>query len=46
MKKFKKSSLGVDRVKPANSVKINLGLGLRGPDIRHLIIGGHRGLRR
>ena len=44
--------LGVNRVKPWNSVRINLGLGLRGPDIgpglytRHLIIEGHRGLRR
>ena len=44
--------LGVDRVKPWNSVRINLGLGLRPPDIRpglkhrHLIIEGHRGLRR
>ena len=25
---------GVDKVKPWNSVKINLGLGLIGPDIR------------
>ena len=39
-------------VKPWNSVKINLVLGLRGPDIRpglnnsDLIIEGHRGLRR
>ena len=39
-------------VKPRNSVRINLGLDLRGPDIRsglynrHLIIEGHRGLRR
>ena len=44
--------LGVDRVKPWNSVRIDLGLGLRGPAIRpgldnkHLIIEGHRGLRR
>ena len=41
-----------ERVKPWNSVRINLGLGLRGPDIRlgldnrHSIIEGHRGLRR
>ena len=40
--------LGVDRVKPGNSVRINLFLGLRGPDIRlglnnrHLILEGHR----
>ena len=44
--------LGVYRVKPGNSVRINLFLGLRGPDIRlgldnrHSIIEGHRGLRR
>ena len=35
-----KTRLGVDRVKPWNSVKINLCLGLRGPDLgldnRHL----------
>ena len=43
--------LGDDRVMP-NSVRINLGLDLRGPDIRpglenrHLIIEVHRGLRR
>ena len=42
----------VDMVKPWNLVRINLGLGLRGLDIRpglddrHLIIEGHRGLRR
>ena len=42
--------LGVDMVKPWNSVRINLVLGLRGTDIRlgldnrHLIIEGHRGL--
>ena len=46
-----KTRLGVNRVKPWNSVGINLGLDLRGPDIRpgfdngHLIIEGHRGLR-
>ena len=40
--------LGVDRVKPWNRVRINLGLGLRGTDIRpgldnrHLIIKGHK----
>ena len=42
----------VDRVKPWNRVRINLGLGLRGPDIdirpgldnRHLIIECHRSL--
>ena len=41
-------------VKPWNwvGIGINLGLGMRGPDIRpgldnrHLIIEGHRGLRR
>ena len=44
--------LGVDRVKPWNSVRINLGLDFRGPDIktgldnRHLTMEGHRGLRR
>ena len=43
---------GVDRVKPWNSVRINLVLGLSGPDIRpgldnrHLIIKGHIGLRK
>ena len=48
----KTTRLGVDMVKPWNSVKINLVLGLRGPDIRpglnnsDLIIEGHRGLRR
>ena len=42
--------LRVDRVKPWNSAKINLGFGLRGPDMkpgldnRHLIIEGQRGL--
>ena len=36
--------LGIDRVKPWNSVRINLGLGLKGPDVgpildkRNLII--------
>ena len=41
----------VDRVKPWNLVRNNLGLGLRGLDIRpgldnrHLILEGHRGLR-
>ena len=44
--------LGVNRVKPWNSARINLVLVLRGPDIRlgldnrHLIIKGHRGLKR
>ena len=44
--------LGVDWVKPWNSVRIILGLGLRGPDVRpgldnrHLIIEEHRSLRR
>ena len=48
----KKLRLGVDWVKPWTSVKINLGLGLRGSDIRpdldnrHLIKEGNRGLRR
>ena len=49
MNKNKNSTrLGVDRVKPGNSVRINLFLGLRGPDIRlglnnrHLILEGHR----
>ena len=43
-----KTSLGVDRVKPWNSMRINLGLDLRGLDLRpdldnrHLIIEGHR----
>ena len=41
--KIGNTRLGVDRVKPWNSVRINLGLGLRGLDIRHLIIEGHRG---
>ena len=47
-----RTKLGVDRVKPWNSVRINLVLGLRGPDIRpgldkrHLIIEDHKGLRR
>ena len=48
------TGLGVDRVrvKPWNLVRVNLDLGLRGPDIRpvldnrHLIIEGHRGLRK
>ena len=46
-----KTRLGVDRVKPSIPVRIDLGLGLRGPDIRpgldsrHLIIEGYRGLR-
>ena len=46
------AKLGVGRVKPWNSVRINLGLGSRGPDIRpgldnrNLIIEGHRGHRR
>ena len=50
--KIGNTRLGVDRVKPWNSVRINLGLGLKGPDIRpgldnrHLIIEGHRGLRK
>ena len=47
-----KTRFGVDRVKPRNRVRINLGLGLRGPDIdirpgldnRHLIIECHRSL--
>ena len=49
---IRETRLGVDRVKPWNSVRINLGLGLRGPDIRpgldnrHLIVKDHRGLRR
>ena len=44
--------LGVDRVKPWNSVRINLGLDFKGtdnrPDLdnRLLIKEGHRGLRR
>ena len=44
--------LGVDRTKPGNSVRINLFLGLRGPDIRpgldnrHLILEGYRFVRR
>ena len=44
--------LGVDRVKPWNLVRINLGLGLRGPDNRsgldnrHVITEGHRSLRK
>ena len=44
--------LGVDMVMPWNSVRIKFGLDLWGPDIRpdfdnrHLIIEGHRGLRR
>ena len=46
MKIFKRTRLGVDRVKLANSVIIYLGLGLRGSDIRLLIIQGHRGFRR
>ena len=52
MENLLKSRLGVDRVKPWNSVRINLGLGLRGRDIspgldnRHLIIEGLRCLRR
>ena len=51
-KKKVQTRLGVDRVKPWNSVRINFVLVLRGPDIRpgldnsHLIIEGHRGLRR
>ena len=40
-----RTKLGVDRVKPWNSVRINLVLGLRGLDNGHLIIEGHRGLR-
>ena len=50
--KIGNTRLGVDRVKPWNSVRINLGLGLKGPDIRpgldnrHLIIEGRRGRRR
>ena len=50
--KMLSTRLGVDWVKPWNSVRINLDLGLRGPDIRpvlgnrHLIIEGHRGLRK
>ena len=44
--------IGVDMVKPWNSVRIKFDLDLWGPDIRpdfdnrHLIIEGHRGLRR
>ena len=40
--------LRIDRVKPWNSMRINLGLGLRGPDIRpgvdnrHLILEGDK----
>ena len=34
--------LGVDRVKPGNSVRINLFLGLRGPDIRLGLNNRHR----
>ena len=51
-KSLKVTRLGVDRVKPWNSVRINLALSLRGLDIRpgldnrHLILEGHRGLRR
>ena len=47
-----KTSLGVDRVKPWNSMRINLGLDLRGLDLRpdldnrHLIIEDYIGLRR
>ena len=42
-----RTRLGVDRDKPWNSVRINLGLDLRdlnirGLDKRHLIIVGHR----
>ena len=39
--------LGVNKIKPENSVRLNMVLGLRGPDIspgldnRHLIIEGH-----
>ena len=46
----RQTRLGVDMVKPWNSVRIILVLGLSGPDIRpgldnrHLIIEGHRGL--
>ena len=47
-----KTRLGVDRVKPSIPVRIDLGLGLRGPDIRpslynrHLILEGLIGHRR
>ena len=49
---FTNSDLDLDLIGSWNSVRINLGFGLRGLDIRpgldnrHLIIEGHRGLRR
>ena len=49
---LRKIRLGVNRVKYWSSVRFNLGLSLRGPEIRlgldsrHFIKEGHRGIKK